>query len=141
MQNTGQLASVSYLTCPDGSKRAYSRHEGLKDAPGLVFLAGHGSDMFGTKADTLHQMACSHNIPFLRFDYFGHGLSDGAFLDGTITKWVNDCVMMLDHLTTGPQILVGSSLGGWLMIRTAQERSDRIVGLVGIAAAADFTET
>ena len=86
MQNTGQLDSVSYLTCPDGSKRAYLRQEGLKDGPGLVFLAGHGSDMFGTKADALHQMACSYNIPFLRFDYFGHGLSDGAFLDGTITK-------------------------------------------------------
>ena len=141
MQNSGQLASVSYMTCPDGSKRAYLRHEGLKERPGLVFLAGHGSDMFGTKADALHQMACSHNIPFLRFDYFGHGLSDGAFLDGTITKWVNDCVMMLDQLTTGPQILVGSSLGGWLMIRTAQERRDRIAGLVGIAAAPDFTET
>ena len=141
MQNTGQLDHVSYLNCPDGSKRAYLRHSGLKDAPGLVFFAGHGSDMFGTKADALHQMACTHNIPFLRFDYFGHGLSDGAFLDGTITKWVDDCMMMLDQLTTGPQILIGSSLGGWLMIRTAQERSNRIAGLVGIAAAPDFTET
>ena len=141
MQNSGQLDSISYLTCPDGSKRAYLHNEGRKEGPGLVFLAGHGSDMFGTKADALHQMACSHNIPFLRFDYFGHGLSDGAFLDGTITKWVNDCVMMLDQLTTGPQILIGSSLGGWLMIRTAQERRDRIAGLVGIAAAPDFTET
>ena len=141
MQNSGQLDPVSYLTCPDGSKRAYLRHEGLKGAPGLVFFSGHGSDMFGTKAESLHQMAATHNIPFLRFDYFGHGLSDGSFLDGTISKWVHDCMMMLDQLTTGPQILVGSSLGGWLMIRTAQERSERIAGLVGIAAAPDFTET
>ena len=116
MQNNGQLDLVSYLTCPDGSKRAYLRHEGCQDAPGLVFLSGHGSDMFGTKADALYQLACTHNIPFLRFDYYGHGLSDGAFLDGNITKWVNDCVMMLDRLTIGPQIIIGSSLGGWLMI-------------------------
>lgn len=141
MQNTGQLDPVSYLTCPDGSKRAYLRHEGQTGSPGIVFLAGHGSDMLGTKADALHQLACTHNIPFLRFDYFGHGLSDGSFLDGTITKWVNDCVLMLDLLTTGPQILVGSSLGGWLMFRTTQERRERVAGLVGIAAAPDFTET
>ena len=97
--------------------------------------------MFGTKAVTLHQMARDQDIPFLRFDYFGHGLSDGGFLEGTISQWVDDCVMMLDKLTTGPQILVGSSLGGWLMIRTALERPKRVVGLVGIAAAPDFTET
>ena len=140
MQNTGHSATVSYLTCPD-AQNAYVRDEGEADSPGLVFLSGHGSDMFGTKAEALHRMARAHNIPFLRFDYFGHGLSDGAFLDGTITKWVNDCLLMLDQLTTGPQILVGSSLGGWLMIRAAQKRRERIAGLVGIAAAPDFTET
>ncbi len=141
MQKTSQLDSISYLTCPDGSKRAYLRHEGNKNVPGVVFLAGHGSDMFGTKAVALHQMALDHDIPFLRFDYFGHGLSDGIFLKGTISQWVDDCVMMLDQLTTGPQILVGSSLGGWMMIQTALKRSQRVAGLVGIAAAPDFTET
>ena len=141
MQKTGQLDSVSYLTCPDGSKRAYLRHESNKNAPGVVFLAGHGSDMFGAKADALHHMAREHDISFLRFDYFGHGLSDGCLLDGTISQWVDDCVMMLDQLTNGPQILVGSSLGGWLMFRTAMERRQRVAGLVGIAAAPDFTET
>ena len=141
MQNTGHTDNVSFLNCPDGTKRAYLRHEGRADVPGLVFLAGHGSDMFGTKAEVLHQLAIEADIPFLRFDYFGHGLSDGAFLDGTISTWVDDCVLMLDELTSGPQLLVGSSLGGWLMIRTAQERPERVAGLVGIAAAPDFTET
>ena len=140
MQKSGQLDPVSYLNCPDGSKRAYLRHEGLKDAPGLVFLAGQGSDMFGAKADALHQMAREHDIPFLRFDYFGHGLSDGSFLEGTVSQWVDDCLMMIDQLTSGPQILVGSSLGGWLMIRTALKRRERVAGLIGIAAAPDFTE-
>lgn len=141
MQKTGQSDPVSYLTCLDGSKRAYLHHEGNKNVPGVVFLAGHGSDMFGTKAVTIHQMARDQDIPFLRFDYFGHGLSDGDFLEGTISQWVDDCVMMLDQLTTGPQILVGSSLGGWLMIKTALERRKRVAGLVGISAAPDFTET
>ena len=141
MQNSGHTDKVNYLNLPDGSKRAYLRHEGRADGPGLVFLAGHGSDMFGTKADVLHELAEAADIPFLRFDYFGHGLSDGTFLDGNISRWVEDCVLMLDQLTSGPQILVGSSLGGWLMIRTAQERPERVAGLVGIAAAPDFTET
>lgn len=132
---------ISYLTCPDGTKRAYARYQTKSDRPGLVFLAGHGSDMLGAKAQALHQWTEEENIPFLRFDYFGHGLSDGSFLDGNISKWVDDCVFTIDQLTSGPQILVGSSLGGWLMIRTAQERPDRIAGLVGIAAAPDFTET
>ena len=135
MQKIGQPDPVSYLTCPDGSKRAYLHHKGNKNVPGVVFLAGHGSDMFGAKAVALHQMARDQDIPFLRFDYFGHGLSDGSFLKGTISQWVDVCVMMLDQLTTGPQILVGSSLGGWLMIRTALERRQRVAGLVGIAAA------
>ena len=125
MQKTGQSDLVSYITFPDGSKRAYLRNEGNKNTPGIVFLAGHGSDLFGTKAGALHQMARDHDIQFLRFDYFGHGLSDGNFLEGTVSQWVYDCVMMLDQLTTGPQILVGSSLGGWLMIRTALERPQR----------------
>lgn len=141
MQNSGHTDKVDYLTLPDGSKRAYLRHEGHADGPGLVFLAGHGSDMFGTKAEVLHHLAEAADIPFLRFDYFGHGLSDGMFLDGTISRWVDDCVLMLDRLTSGPQILVGSSLGGWLMIRAAQERPKTVAGLVGIAAAPDFTET
>lgn len=141
MQNTGHTDNTAYLSCPDGTKRAYLRHEGRDGVPGLVFLAGHGSDMFGTKAEILHQLAVAADIPFLRFDYFGHGLSDGAFLNGTISAWVEDCVLMLDQLTSGPQILVGSSLGGWLMIRAAQKRPERVAGLVGIAAAPDFTET
>ena len=141
MQNTGHTEQTEYLRLPDGSKRAYLRSDGQAKGPGLVFLAGHGSDMFGTKAEVLHELAKQAGIPFLRFDYFGHGLSDGAFLDGTISRWVDDCVLMMDELTSGPQILVGSSLGGWLMIRTAQHRPDRVVGLVGIAAAPDFTET
>ncbi len=106
-----------------------------------MFLAGHGSDMEGSKALAIEAMADRHKIPFLRFDYFGHGRSDGDFLEGNLSRWLADCTAMLDGLTKGPQILVGSSLGGWLMLLCALQRKSRVAGLVGIAAAPDFTRT
>ena len=144
--NPGNIANQSsnQSAYPSGYRTAYRAQPGKSaetGRPSVVFCSGFRSDMEGSKAVALAGWCAAHEIDFLRFDYFGHGLSDGAFLDGTITKWVNDCVMMLDQLTTGPQILIGSSLGGWLMIRTAQERRDRIAGLVGIAAEPDFNET
>ena len=143
MPDQENVAPISYHNLKQGGKRAYKAlHQERANAqnPGLVFLAGHGSDMDGSKAIALENMANRHNIPFLRFDYFGHGRSDGHFLDGNLSRWLEDCKAMLDALTKGPQILVGSSLGGWLMLLTALQRKNRIAGMVGIAAAPDFTE-
>lgn len=113
---------------------------GRSDTPGVIFLGGFRSDMTGTKAVFLEQQCRAAQIPFLRFDYSGHGASQGNFADGTIGQWVDDAMMCLDALTTGPQILVGSSMGGWIMLHLALRRPERIAGLMGIAAAPDFTE-
>lgn len=110
------------------------------DRPGVVFLGGFRSDMTGTKAMFLEQQCQAAGLGFLRFDYSGHGQSDGQFTDGTIGQWIDDALDCFDHLTTGPQIVVGSSMGGWIMLQLALQRKARIAGLVGIAAAPDFTE-
>jgi len=108
--------------------------------PGLVFLGGFASDMTGTKATALESFAESRGQAFLRFDYFGHGSSSGDFAVGTIGRWRDDALAVLDRLTSGPQILIGSSMGGWIMLLAALARPERVAGLVGIAAAPDFTE-
>jgi pimeloyl-ACP methyl ester carboxylesterase len=108
--------------------------------PGVVFLSGFKSDMTGSKATALEEFCRHRGQAFLCFDYFGHGQSGGQFTDGTIGQWRDDAIAALDSLTEGPQILVGSSMGGWLMLLTALQRRQRIHGLVGIAAAPDFTE-
>ena len=117
---------------------AYSRFSG--QGPGIIFLPGHGSDMEGGKALFLEAWAKAEGRAFLRFDYRGHGLSSGSMQTTGISDWTADVVTVLDELTTGPQILVGSSLGGWLMLNAALARPNRVAGLVGIAAAPDFTE-
>lgn len=96
--------------------------------------------MSGSKATHLEAYARARGRAFLRFDYFGHGLSDGDFADGSIGRWRDDTLAALEALTEGPQVLVGSSMGGWLMLLAALARPERIAGLVGIAAAPDFTE-
>ncbi len=96
--------------------------------------------MSGTKAQTLESFCRGRGQAYLRFDYTGHGLSSGAFTDGTIGAWADDAIAVLDELVQGPQILVGSSMGGWLMLLVALARPERIAGLLGIAAAPDFTE-
>ena len=108
--------------------------------PGVVFLGGFRSDMTGGKALALEQFCREGGRAFLRFDYSGHGESSGAFTDGTIGGWADDAVAVLDALTDGPQVLVGSSMGGWIMLLAALRRPQRVAGLIGIAAAADFTE-
>jgi pimeloyl-ACP methyl ester carboxylesterase len=130
--------AASFLIKPDGAKIAYHRTPGK--APGIVFLGGFASDMTGTKAVALEAHAKRRGQAFLRFDYQGHGQSSGAFADGTIGLWHSDALAILDAETEGPQILVGSSMGGWMMLLTAARRPDRIAGLVGIAPAPDFTE-
>lgn len=122
----------------DGHRIAYHKTEG--SAPGIVFLGGFMSDMTGSKALAFEDWARARGRAFLRFDYLGHGASSGRFEEGTIGRWAEDAVAALDHLTEGPQILVGSSMGGWIMLLAALARPDRVAGLMGIAAAPDFTE-
>jgi pimeloyl-ACP methyl ester carboxylesterase len=108
--------------------------------PTVVFLGGFKSDMTGGKATALDAFCNARGFGFLRFDYSGHGASTGDFLDGTISRWTVDALAVIDKLTEGPLILVGSSMGGWIMLLAALQRRARIRGLVGIAAAPDFTE-
>jgi len=117
---------------------AWARLSG--EQPGVVFLPGFRSDMQGSKAAALHAHCSASGRALLRFDYSGHGESAGRFEDGTIGQWANDAIALFDALTEGPQILVGSSMGGWIALLLARARPERIVGLVGIAPAPDFTE-
>ncbi len=129
---------ASILTREDGATIAYHRRTGKR--PGIVFLGGFMSDMTGTKAKTLDAFAAARGQAYLRFDYFAHGASSGDFAEATIGRWKADAIAVLDQLTEGPQVLVGSSLGGWLMLLLALARSNRVAALVGIAAAPDATE-
>ncbi len=129
-----------FLQLPDGSRRAYDRLAAPPGAPGVVFLHGLMSDRGGTKAQALRAHCSTRGYGFVSFDMFGHGASSGRFEDGTISRWTQDAIAVLDALTLGPQILVGSSMGGWVMVKTAVGRAPRIGGLVGIAVAPDFTE-
>jgi pimeloyl-ACP methyl ester carboxylesterase len=95
--------------------------------------------MTGTKALFLQDYCRERDRAYVRFDYFGHGRSSGDFADGTISRWRDDAVAVIDSLTEGPQILVGSSMGGWIMVLAALARPARVAALVGIAAAPDFT--
>ncbi|HEV7368895.1 alpha/beta hydrolase [Arenibaculum sp.] len=117
---------------------AFNRTAGR--SPGVVFLGGYKSDMTGTKATELERFCRERGHAFLRFDYRGHGASSGRFEDGTIGAWAEDAIDAIDRLTEGPQVLVGSSMGGWIMLLAALARPQRVHGLVGIAAAPDFTE-
>src|SRR5215471_6024191 len=126
------------LARDDGATIAYHRTAG--SSPGDVFLGGFGSDMTGTKASYLDDFCRRRGRAYLRFDYFGHGASSGDVALGTIGRWVEDAIAVLDLLTEGPQILVGSSMGGWIMLLAALARVSRIRALIGIAAAPDFTE-
>jgi pimeloyl-ACP methyl ester carboxylesterase len=122
----------------DGVALAWSKLDGA--GPTLVFLPGYGSDMTGDKASALAAFCGAHGRAMLRFDYSSHGASGGRFEDGTIGVWTNDALAVIDRLTDGPLILVGSSMGGWIALLCALARRDRIAALVGIAAAPDFTE-
>jgi pimeloyl-ACP methyl ester carboxylesterase len=133
------------LARPDGSTIAYHRLRAAAEAerrgwPGVVFLGGFASDMNGTKATALHEFCAGRGQAFVRFDYFGHGQSSGDFRDGTIGRWTEDALAVLYSLSEGPQLLVGSSMGGWIALLAARARPQRVAGLVGIAAAPDFTE-
>lgn len=126
------------FTTPQGRSIAYVRTPG--QGPGVVFLGGFMSDMTGTKAQFLQDWAQMQGRAFLRFDYSGHGQSSGAFEDGCIGDWAEDALAVINALTEGPQVLVGSSMGGWISLLVAKAIPERISGMVGIAPAPDFTE-
>jgi len=122
----------------DGVELAWARQAG--SSPTVVFLPGFRSDMTGDKATALAAFCAERGCAMLRFDYSGHGASGGRFEDGTIGQWSEDALVLIDRLTEGPLVLVGSSMGGWIALLVAIARSDRVAALIGIAAAPDFTE-
>lgn len=131
-------SDVSFLTRPDGLRLAYNLREGT--GPTVVFLPGYASDMAGTKALALDAWAEASGRAMLRFDYAGCGESEGDFESGTLASWRDDVLLLIDSLTSGPLVLVGSSMGGWIALLAALARPERVQALVGIAAAPDFTD-
>ena len=121
-----------------GSRIAYRLREG--GAPTLVFFPGYASDMEGAKATALDRFAGQRGLGMLRFDYSGTGSSPGRVEDGTLDGWLGEALELIDRLTEGPLILVGSSMGGWIALHVALRRAERVRALVGIAAAPDFTD-
>ncbi len=109
-------------------------------SPTILFLPGYASDMTGTKALAIEAWAKARGQAFLRFDYAGCGESPGVFEEQTLAGWVDDALAMVDLCVDGPVVLVGSSMGGWIALLAARARPERIVGLVGIAPAPDFTD-
>jgi len=132
------MREPQFLDTPQGRRIAYHRTEGKR--PGVVFLGGFRSDMEGTKALALETWAMAEGRAFLRFDYSGHGRSSEDFEAGCIGDWAEDARAAVEGLTEGPQVLVGSSMGGWIALLLAIRVPQRVAGLVGIAAAPDFTE-
>lgn len=128
----------SILTREDGATIGYRRRDGK--SPGVVFLCGFNSDMSGAKAEALDAFCAARGHAFLRFDYFAHGVSSGDFADVTIARLLDDTLAVIDKLTEGRLVLVGSSIGGWLMLLAALARPARVKALIGIAAAPDATE-
>lgn len=131
--------NTAFLTRADGSRLAYCFAPPDQDRPTVVFCSGLKSDMTGSKAMHLEAWCVKRGLGFLRFDYFGHGQSDGAFTDGTIGRWKADALAVLDEVTTGDVLMAGSSLGGWISTLATEARPERVKGLLTIAAAPDFT--
>jgi pimeloyl-ACP methyl ester carboxylesterase len=127
-----------FLSAVDGAPLAYCQRRGR--GPGVFFLGGFNSDMRGNKATALDRWCVSAGRAFTRFDYRGHGESGGRLVDGTIGGWLDDATRVLATAAEGPQLLVGSSLGGWLALLLARRRPERCAGLLLLAPAADFTE-
>lgn len=130
--------SVSFMNCENGRRIAYQKTPGR--APGVVFLGGLRSDMQGSKAQHLQNWAETAGRAFLRFDYSGHGRSSGRFTDGCIGDWLEDAAAIIAAQTSGRQILLGSSMGGWISLILATQIPEKIAGIVGISSAPDFTE-
>ncbi len=147
MTDTGSQTTPLFHRLPsDGLRLAYRQVQATAQGrPGVVWLGGFKSDMLSTKAERIGEWAQAHGRAFLRFDYSGHGESDGRFEEGTIGQWAAQSLAMVRALTSGPQILVGSSMGGWIALLVARElarlgETERLAGMVLIAPAVDFTE-
>ncbi|CUK01472.1 acetoin dehydrogenase E2 subunit dihydrolipoyllysine-residue acetyltransferase [Shimia thalassica] len=132
------MSTTQFFDSPQGRRIAY--HKSGTTQPTIVFLGGLKSDMEGTKAIHLEEWAQARGQAFLRFDYSGHGESSGTFEEGCIGDWHEDTLAAVEALTTGPLIVVGSSMGGWQALLLARAIPERIAGMVTIAAAPDFTE-
>jgi pimeloyl-ACP methyl ester carboxylesterase len=135
---TPQNAPPAFFARPDGLRLAHRLRNG--NGPTIVFLPGYMSDMEGGKAVALDAWARETGRAMLRLDYAGSGASEGRFEDGTLASWRDDALLLIDALTQGPLLLVGSSMGGWLALLIALARPARVAGLIGIAAAPDFTD-
>lgn len=131
-------SGISYLDPGDGPRLACRLRAGK--SPTLVFLPGYASDMDGAKAVALDAFAEDRGLAMVRFDYSGTGSSAGEFEQGTLERWLDETLLVIDRLTEGPLILIGSSMGGWIALHAALQRPQRVQALIGIAAAPDFTQ-
>ena len=122
IDQTGKIATA------DGAQIAYRHIPG--QGPGVLFCCGFHSDMGGNKATRLHDFAVRTGRQYTRFDYQGHGASSGSFRDGTIGTWLSDALEVLDKVTEGPQVIVGSSMGGWMAMLLARARPEKVAGLL-----------
>ncbi len=137
----GESADFNTLSLADGASIAFRQSPATEPGlPGVLFCGGFRSNMSGGKAQYLEARCRARGQGFLRFDYTGHGASSGRFENGTIGGWLGDTLAVVDQLTEGPQVLVGSSMGGWIATLAALARPGRVAGLLGIASAPDFTE-
>lgn len=132
------MAEIRFHEMPDGRRIAYRFADGT--GPTVVFLPGYMSDMAGGKATAVFDWACAQGRRCLLLDYSGCGESEGYFGDGTLSRWRDEVTALIEALCPGPVLLVGSSMGGWLMLLVALALPERVRGLVGIAAAPDFTD-
>ena len=132
------MTELAFLQSSDGLRLAYRKREGR--GPTIVFLPGYASDMDGAKAVAIDAFAVERGLAIIRLDYSGTGSSGGEFEAGTLARWADEALLVLEKQTEGPVVLVGSSMGGWIALHLALRRPERVAGLVGIAAAPDFTE-
>ena len=146
-QSSATLPEPAFIEVgEDGGRRRIAVRRRGGAAPGLFWLGGFNSDMQGTKAIALDAWAAEHGRGCVRFDYSGHGESGGAFVDGTIGRWLEESVAVFEQFCAGPQVVIGSSMGGWMALLLAREMARHppgrasLAGLVLIAPAPDFTE-
>ena len=132
--------TTTYFTSPEGRRLAFRHNPASAGKLTFVWMCGFKSDISGTKVLRLEDWANRTGHGFLAFDYSGHGESDGAFEDGTVSQWRDDALAAIDSQTDGPLVIVGSSMGGWMALLAALARPDHVKGLVLIAPAPDFTE-
>ena len=136
----------TFIEVGEGSGRRIAVRARAGSGPGLFWLGGFNSDMRGTKALALDAWAAEHGRACIRFDYSGHGESGGAFIDGTIGRWLEEGIAVFEQFFRGPQVVIGSSMGGWMALLLARAIAKReaagaaLAGLVLIAPAPDFTE-